>query len=102
MVGRIFVHQQSVTQAGAFVDALDDSGSSPLLLAASQRDFTMVTWKIFGRRGVRWDWRLVKNWIHIYMNAKKMEEIWRNTIFTPPEKLIWDLKHLGLGDEFPF
>lgn len=40
-----------MTQAGAFVDALDDSGSSPLLLAASQRDFTMVTWKISGRRG---------------------------------------------------
>ena len=33
-----------LSQAGAFVDALDDSGSSPLLLAASQRDFTMVTW----------------------------------------------------------
>eukprot|EP00434_Breviolum_minutum_P003457 symbB.v1.2.003042.t2/scaffold167.1/size289592/7 len=36
-------------QAGAFVDALDDSGSSPLLLAASQRDFTMV--KLLARHG---------------------------------------------------
>lgn len=29
-------------EAGAFVDALDDSGASPLLLAASQKDFTMA------------------------------------------------------------
>ncbi|CAK9053092.1 unnamed protein product, partial [Durusdinium trenchii] len=36
-------------EAGAFVDALDDSGSSPLLLAASQRDFTMV--RLLARHG---------------------------------------------------
>lgn len=36
-------------QAGAYVDALDHQGSSPLLLAASQRDFTMV--KLLTRHG---------------------------------------------------
>ena len=39
----------SALEAGAFVDALDDSGASPLLLAASQKDFTMAPWGV-------WEW----------------------------------------------
>ena len=70
-------------QAGAYVDALDPQGSSPLLLAASQRDFTMARKgaERSGKASGKWDNHrktIAGWWFGMFLVSHILGIIWNN------------------------